>query len=173
MSSIATEAVAAPSSIVEQAVAAPSSIVEKAVAPPSIIEQAVALAVATKIEKRFGDGVDEIEILLRKQWKRHKPKLLEAAANLTDTIGFYAFSIEFPNFWGTPDEIEAVLHKMDEFKDIKTYLSVHAFRNHEAAGIEHYNHFAVYITYTKLFNEEFEKRSHLRMKELGIPLGLD
>ena len=161
------------SSIVEQAVAAPSSIVEKAVAPPSIIEQAVALAVATKIKKRFGNGVDEIEILLRKQWKRHKPKFMEAAANLSDMIGFYAFKIEFPNFWGTADEIEAVLHKMDEFKDIKTYLSVHAFRNHEAAGIEHYDHFAVYITYTNLFNEEFEKRSHLRMQELGIPLGLD
>ena len=91
------------SSIATEAVAAPSSIVEKAVAPPSIIEQAVALAVATKIEKRFGDGVDEIEILLRKQWKRHKPKFLEAAANLTGNIGFYAFSIEFPNFWGTAE----------------------------------------------------------------------
>jgi len=160
-------------SIATQAVAAPSSIVEKAVAPPSIIEQAVALAVETKIKKRFGNGVDEIEILLRKQWKRHKPMLLGAAANLKETIGFYAFPIEFPNLWATPEEITAVLYKMDEFKDIKTYLSVHAFRNHEAAGIEHYDHFAVYITYTNLFNEEFEKRSHLRMQELGIPLGLD
>ena len=153
--------------------APPSSIVEKAVAPPSTIEQAVALAVATKIEKRFGDGVDEIEIFLRKQWKRHKPKLLEAAANLKGNIGFYAFSIEFPNLWATANEITAVLHKMDEFKDIKTHLTVHAFRDHEAAGTEHYNHFAVYIRYTELFNKEFEKRSHLRMQELGIPLGLD
>lgn len=142
-------------------------------AQPSIIEQVVALAVETKIKRRFGRGVDEIEIHLRKQWTHHKPKLLEAATNLTGTIGFYAFWVEFPKFWATTNEITMVLHKMDEFKDIKDHLTVVAFRSHKEADIEDYNRFAVYITYDKLFKKEFQQRSFLRMQELGIPLPLD
>lgn len=141
-------------------------------APPSIIEQAVALAVATKMKRRFGSGVDEIEIILRRQWSRHKPKLLEDAANLTGSIGVYAFFLALPKFWATANEITTVLHKMDEFKDIKDHVTAVAFRDvktadMETADMEDYDPFVVYIGYDERFDEEFEKCSCLRMQELG------
>jgi len=142
-------------SIVQQVAAAP---------PPSIVEQAAAIAVATKMEERFGKGRDEIEGVIRDQWSVYRPAFLEAAAKLSGSMGVYNFPIDLPHLFATTGEVWAVLMNMDEFKDIDSHVTVAGFP--ERAGQRYCNHFGVSIGYRDLLDSEFYKSASARMKHL-------